>query len=37
LEFHRMKEVGHCLMLERPEEFNALLGQFLTRQGMLTP
>jgi pimeloyl-ACP methyl ester carboxylesterase len=36
LEFHRMKDVGHCLMLERPKDFNALLSQFLKRQGMLT-
>jgi pimeloyl-ACP methyl ester carboxylesterase len=37
LEFHRMKEAGHCLMLERPKEFNALLGGFLKRQNVLKP
>jgi pimeloyl-ACP methyl ester carboxylesterase len=37
LEFHRMKDVGHCLMLEKPEAFNAHLGQFLKRQGLLKP
>ncbi len=29
LEFHRISETGHCLMLEKPNEFNALLGAFL--------
>ena len=37
LEFHRMKEVGHCLMLEKPKELNALLHQFLKRQGVSKP
>jgi pimeloyl-ACP methyl ester carboxylesterase len=37
LEFHRMPGVGHCLMLEKPKEFNALLAGFLVQQGVLTP
>jgi pimeloyl-ACP methyl ester carboxylesterase len=37
LEFHKMKGAGHCLMLEKPKEFNALLGEFLTKQGALRP
>ena len=37
LDFHTMKEVAHCLMLEKPKEFNALLGEFLKKQGVLKP
>jgi hypothetical protein len=32
-----MKEVAHCLMLERPKEFNALLGDLLKKQDVLGP
>jgi len=37
LEFHKIKQAGHCPMLEKPKEFNALLGEFITRQGELKP
>jgi pimeloyl-ACP methyl ester carboxylesterase len=37
LEFHRIKDTGHCLMLEKPNEFNALLGESLKKQGVLKP
>ncbi|HLJ95336.1 MAG TPA: alpha/beta hydrolase [Gemmataceae bacterium] len=36
LEFRRMQRVGHCLMMEKPKEFNALLGEFLEKQHVLT-
>jgi pimeloyl-ACP methyl ester carboxylesterase len=35
LEFHRLKGSGHCLTLEKPNEFNALLGEFLRRNGVI--
>ncbi len=35
LEFRRMQRVGHCLMLEKPKDFNALLDEFLRKQGVL--
>jgi pimeloyl-ACP methyl ester carboxylesterase len=37
LEFQKIKGAGHCLMLEKPTEFNALLGAFLTKPGILAP
>jgi pimeloyl-ACP methyl ester carboxylesterase len=37
LEFQRIKEAGHCLMLEKPEEFNALLNGFLKQHGVVSP
>jgi pimeloyl-ACP methyl ester carboxylesterase len=37
LEFHTMKGAGHCMMLEKPDEFNALLGQFVMKQGVIKP
>jgi pimeloyl-ACP methyl ester carboxylesterase len=37
LEFRKIKGAGHCLMLEKPKEFNALLCEFLAKQGVLTP
>jgi pimeloyl-ACP methyl ester carboxylesterase len=35
LEFRRMQRAGHCLMLEKPKDFNALLDEFLSKQGVL--
>ena len=35
LDFHRMKDVGHCLTLEKPKEFNELLEEFLKKQRLL--
>jgi pimeloyl-ACP methyl ester carboxylesterase len=35
LDFQRLKDAGHCAMLEKPKEFNTLLGEFLTKQGVL--
>jgi pimeloyl-ACP methyl ester carboxylesterase len=37
LEFHQITDVGHCLMLEKPNEFNAVLGEFLKKQNVLKP
>jgi pimeloyl-ACP methyl ester carboxylesterase len=37
LEFQKITGAGHCLMLEKPTEFNALLGAFLTKPGIMTP
>jgi pimeloyl-ACP methyl ester carboxylesterase len=37
LEFHRVKGAAHCLTMEKPDEFNALLGEFLTNQNALRP
>src|SRR5205823_3916658 len=37
LEFRKLKGTGHCLMLEKPEAFNALLRDFLVRQHALAP
>jgi pimeloyl-ACP methyl ester carboxylesterase len=37
LEFHKIKGAGHCLMLEKPKEFNALLGTFIAKQGVVKP
>ncbi|HLJ91794.1 MAG TPA: alpha/beta hydrolase [Gemmataceae bacterium] len=37
LEFYKMKDAGHCLTLEKPKEFNALLGEFLKKQSVLQP
>lgn len=37
LEFRRMQRVGHCLMLEKPKEFNALLSEFVSKQGAMKP
>jgi pimeloyl-ACP methyl ester carboxylesterase len=36
-EFRKMKDVGHCLMLEKPDDFNRLLGEFLKKQNVLKP
>jgi pimeloyl-ACP methyl ester carboxylesterase len=32
LEFQEIDGVGHFLLMERPEEFNRLLPQFLDKQ-----
>ncbi len=36
-EYHVLDEVGHFLMLEKPEVFNELLAGFLRKQGVLKP
>lgn len=35
LEFHRIKGMGHFLILQDPAAFNALLGDFLKRQAVI--
>jgi len=37
VDYHVLEGVDHFLMLERPDEFNALLGDFLARNGLLAP
>ncbi len=36
-EFRVLEGVGHFLMIEKPQEFNAILLRFLTDQGLLKP
>ena len=35
LDYLKMEGVGHFLLLEKPKEFNAHLGEFLAKQGAL--
>jgi pimeloyl-ACP methyl ester carboxylesterase len=37
VEYHVLEGVGHFLMMEKPEAFNKILTDFLTRQGFLKP
>jgi pimeloyl-ACP methyl ester carboxylesterase len=37
VEYHVLDDAGHFLMLDRPDDFNALLTAFLRRQGMIKP
>jgi pimeloyl-ACP methyl ester carboxylesterase len=37
VDYHVLDGVGHFLMLEKPQEFNQLLAEFLTKQGLLKP
>jgi pimeloyl-ACP methyl ester carboxylesterase len=36
-DYRTMEGVGHFLMMEKPDAFNAILGEFLTKQGLLKP
>ncbi len=35
VEYREMDGVGHFLMMEKPDEFNAILGEFLQKQGVV--
>ena len=37
VDYRVMEGVGHLLMLEKPDAFNAILGEFLKKQGLLKP
>jgi pimeloyl-ACP methyl ester carboxylesterase len=37
VDYHVLDGVGHFLMLEKPQEFNQLLDQFLKKQGLRKP
>lgn len=37
LEYRVLEAAGHFLMVDRPQEFNAILSKFLTERGLLKP